>query len=397
MTAERAAVISGAGRSVIGRRLGIPDLTLTVDAALRAIADAGLEPADIDGLATYTGELPGPRPGGFFGYSGSPTRDVVDALRLQLNWWSAGHEGPSQLVSLFHAILAVSAGLARHVLVYRTQTETSFAAAARSGGEPPTYPSAWFGDWGRPMHVHAAVNWIALMADRYQQTYGLTPEALAAIVLNNRSNAGLNDAAVYRSPLTLDQYFDSPMVSSPLRLLDCDVPVDGSCALIVSSVSTARDAPGPVARVEAIGTGISTRPTIDQMEDLALSAAWKPAQQMWSRTSLLPSDVDVAYPYDGFSFMVIQWLEALGFCGQGEGGDLVRDASVIGLHGSLPINTDGGHLSAGRTHGHGAVIEAFDQLRGTAGARQVTDAEVAVVTSGGGVSSQGCLLLSRLA
>src|SRR5206468_1371076 len=144
VTAERAAVISGAGRSVIGRRLGIPDLTLTVDAALRAIADAGLEPADIDGLATYTGELPGPRPGGFFGYSGSPTRDVVDALRLQLNWWSAGHEGPSQLVSLFHAILAVSAGLARHVLVYRTQTETSFAAAARSGGEPPPHPSAWF-------------------------------------------------------------------------------------------------------------------------------------------------------------------------------------------------------------------------------------------------------------
>ena len=371
---ERSAVISGIGQSQIGRRLGRSDLSLTLEAVTAALDDAGLDRSEVDGLAGYAGQVMGPRPGGFNGMHGTSLAALHDALRLDLRWWSGSNEGPGQYVGLFNAIAAVAAGLARHVVVFRTQTEASVRQAKRNLVPPPEeYGPPSIDDWLLPMRVASSFNWVALFAQRYFDQYGMTREQLAQIALTARHNASLNPAAVYRTPLTIDDYFDAPMMSTPLCLLDCDIPVDGSTA---------------------IGTGLGGRTAIDQFDDMTKMGVYAPARTMWSRTDLCPSDVDIAYLYDGYSFIVVPWLEALGFCAHGEAGAFLEGGTRISLHGELPLNTDGGHLSAGRTHGFGYLVEACQQFRGTCGDRQVADPEVAVIATGGGTSSQGCLLVT---
>jgi acetyl-CoA acetyltransferase len=395
---ERDVVISGVGRSAVGRRLQRADLDLTIDAALAAVADAGLVPSDIDGLSTYKGEHPGPRPGGYYDDAGPPAKQVQDALRLDLGWWSSSNEGAGQYIAVVNAIAAVSAGLARHVLVYRTQTESSARMGSHWPGlglEGSHHAAPWFEDWAVPMHLYGAVNFIALFAQRYAHAYGLEPDQLAQIALTARRHAEGNPHAVYREPMTIEQYFESPMVSTPLRLFDCDVPIDGSFALVVSHRDHAPDTPHGGTFVNAMGVGLRYRSVHDQFEDMTTMALDRCAAQLWERSSLRVEDVDVAYPYDGFSIIALCWLESLGLCGRGEAGAFVEGGHRIGLDGELPINTDGGHLSAGRTSGYGAIHEAVLQLRGAADRRQVPGAEVAVVTTGGGSSAQGCFLLTR--
>jgi acetyl-CoA acetyltransferase len=183
------------------------------------------------------------------------------------------------------------------------------------------------------------------------------------------------------------------MVSEPFGLYDCDAPVDGSTAVIVSSAETARDLRRPAVRFNAVGTAMRARPSWDQWEDITTMAARDAAAHMWSRTDLTPADVDTAQLYDGFSFLTLAWIEALGFCQRGESGPFV-EGGRIGLGGALPLNTWGGQLSGGRLHGFGFVAEAVQQLRGECGARQVPNCEVAVVGVGGGPVA-GCLLLTQ--
>ena len=184
------------------------------------------------------------------------------------------------------------------------------------------------------------------------------------------------------------------MVSEPFGLYDCDAPVDGSTAVIVSSADVARDLPHRAVRFNAVGTAMRKRPLWDQWEDITTMAARDAAAHMWSRTDLKPKDVDTAQLYDGFSFLALAWLEALGFCKRGESGPFVEGGTRIELGGELPLNTWGGQLSGGRLHGFGFVAEAVRQLRGECGERQVPNCEVAVVGVGGGPVA-GCLLLTR--
>jgi acetyl-CoA acetyltransferase len=391
--AEQRAVISGIGQSAVGRRLGREGLDLTIDAALEAIADAGLTVDDIDGLAAYPGAAEG-----YPGFSGPGTPVVQDALRLSLNWHSGGPEGPAQLQAVVNAVMAVSMGLARHVLVYRTVTEST---AQGSGGRPGIGGSAdgVTGNlqWTLPFRAYSAANWLALYAQRHMHVFGTTPEQLAQIALNDRRNAALNPKAIYREPLTLDDYLESRIISSPFRLYDCDVPVDGSTALVVSVAEHAAGVDHPVARVEAVGTALRGRPSWDQWDDLTTMPARTAAAHLWSRTDLRPADVDVAELYDGFSWLAMSWLEALGFCRHGESGPFIEDGARIALDGELPLNTNGGQLSAGRLHGFGFIHEAVLQLRGEGAERQVAGGpEVAAVANGGGPLA-GCLLLTRLA
>jgi acetyl-CoA acetyltransferase len=146
--------------------------------------------------------------------------------------------------------------------------------------------------------------------------------------------------------------------------------------------------------VNAVGTAMRSRPSWDQWEDLTTMASRDAARQLWSRTDLKPADVDVAQLYDGFSFLTLAWIEALGFCPKGEGGRFVEGGARIALGGELPLNTWGGQLSGGRLHGFGFLAEAIRQLRGECGERQVRDCEVAVVGNGGGPVA-GCMLLTR--
>jgi len=394
------AVISGVGQSQIGRRINRDPLELTVDATLAAVEDAGLTLADIDGIATYPGNMDVPP-----GFSGGGVTELQEALRLNLNWFAGGIEAPGQLGSVISACMAVACGLARHVVCFRTVWEaTAQGQKGRSSAMPgigaaeggaSSFRVGSFMQWSLPFGAPSAVNWIAMMAQRHFHEFGTTREQLGWIAVNARRNAGLNPNAIYRDPMTLDDYLAARMISSPLCLYDCDVPSDGSTAIIVSAPDTAADLRRPPVRVESVGTAIHGRPSWDQWDDLTTMALRDAAAMMWRGTDLTPADVDVAECYDGFSFIALCWLEALGFCGKGEVGPFVEGGERIALDGALPLNTHGGQLSAGRLHGYGFLHEACTQLWGEAGDRQVAgDPEVAVAAAGGGPLG-GCLLLTK--
>jgi acetyl-CoA acetyltransferase/uncharacterized OB-fold protein len=382
---EHGAVLSGTGRSAIGRRLMRDPLSLTVDACLAAIADAGLRPEDIDGLSTYPGAAG-------MGMSEGGVTAVEEALRLQPTWINGGMDIPGPGGAVIAAMLAVSSGLCRHVLCFRTVWETTFAARGGMGGMGGGGPD-WM-QWRLPFGAASASTWIAMNAHQYLHRYGATRELFGRIAVNARANAGRNPMAIYRDPMTMDDYFGARPITSPFGLYDCDVPCDASIAVIVSSADVAEDMAKPAVRVEAVGTQVLERISWDQGTLTHEPQVLGQSAHLWSRTDLRPDDVDVALLYDGFTFNCVSWLEGLGFCGVGEAKDFVGDGRRIALDGELPLNPHGGQLSEGRTHGFGFIHEAVLQLRDEAGDHQVTDATTAVVATGGGTPS-GVMLLRR--
>ena len=380
---EHRSVLSGIGRSALGRRLMVDPLSLTVDACLGAVADAGLDTHDIDGLSTYPG------PGGM-GMSEGGVSALEEALRLHPTWINGGGDLPGPGGAVVAAMLAVSAGLCRHVLCFRTVWESTFAALGQRG--PAGGRAAGQAAWRAPFGALSPANWIAMNANQYLHRYGAGRELLGWIALNGRANAARNPAAIYRDPMTMDDYLSARPITTPFGLYDCDVPCDGSIAVVVSAASAAPDLPKPAVRVEAVGTQIMERVSWDQGTLTHEPQVLGQAAHLWTRTDLRPADVDLALVYDGFTFNAVSWLEALGFCGLGEAQDWIDGGRRIALDGDLPVNPHGGQLSEGRTHGFGFLYEAVTQLRHEAGDRQVQGASTAVVTSGGGTPS-GVLLL----
>jgi acetyl-CoA acetyltransferase len=222
--------------------------------------------------------------------------------------------------------------------------------------------------------------------------HGATRETLGWIALNQRANAALNPTAVYRDAMSMDDYLQARTITTPFGLYDCDVPVDASIAVVVSAAECVGELAKPPVRVEAVGTQILERMEWDQSTSTHEPQVLGPAAHLWTRTDMRPDDVDVALLYDGFTFNCLSWLEALGFCGIGEAKDFLDSGKNIALDGRLPVNPHGGQLSHGRTHGMGLLHEAVTQLRGEAGVRQVADARVAAVSSGG-LTPSGVLLL----
>jgi acetyl-CoA acetyltransferase len=363
---------------------------LTVDACLAAVADAGLTLEDIDGLATWPGAF------GVGGISEGGVAAVEEALRIHPVWHGSGLEAPGQTGSVVAAMLAVASGLCRHVLCFRTVWESTHAELVRTGRLQPPGGGRVGGDmqWRMPFGATSPATWIAMNASSYFQRYDGDREVLGAIAVNARANAAKNPVAVYRDALTMDDYLSARMISTPFGLYDCDVPCDGAIAVVVSAVDAARDLRHAPVLVDAVGTRITERVSWDQGTVTHEPMVFGPATHLWSRSELRPHDVDVAEIYDGFTFNCLGWIEALGFCGIGEAAAYLDGGRRIALDGELPVNTHGGQLSAGRTQGYGFLHEAIVQLRGHAGARQVADAEVAVVAAGGGVPG-GCFLLTR--
>ncbi len=385
---EDKVVVSGIGISQVGRRLGRHPLTLTIEACRAAIADAGLTPADIDGLSTY----PGAGAGGAISEGGVSV--LEEALQIRPVWHNGAMETPGQAGSILTAMLAVASGLAKHVLCFRTVWESTHTDLLRTGGMPLPRggrPSGFFAHRA-PYGATSAANWIGMMASQYFHRYGADRETLGWIALNARKNAALNPYAVYQDPITMDDYLGARMISTPFGLYDCDVPCDSSVAVIISAAETAGDLRVTPIRVESVGSQITERPCWDQETFTHLTGVFGPAAHLWTRTDLRPGDVDDALLYDGFTFNCLSWLEALGFCGIGEAKDFLAGGTRIALDGDLPLNPHGGQLSAGRTHGYGFFHEAVVQLRGDAGDRQVGGARTAVAAIGGGVPG-GCFLL----
>ncbi len=380
---EDKVALTGIGMSEIGRRLMRPPLSLTVEACEAAIADAGLTIDDIDGLSTY----PGGGNVGPFGEGGVTA--LESALGIRPTWHNGGMETFGPGGSVIAAMLAVAGGLARHVLCFRTLWEATFNELMKQGKIPPMMRTdSWFFPFGAVSAAHT----LAQNAQRHFQRYGTTRETLGWIALNQRANAALNPTAIYRKPMTMADYLEARMITTPFGLYDCDVPCDASVAVIVSRVDAARDMAKPPVFVEAVGTQIIERLDWDQSTLTHEPQSLGQAAHMWSRTSLRPADVDVAELYDGFTINCLSWIEALGFCGIGEAKDFLDGGHNIARDGLLPLNTHGGQLSHGRTHGMGLVHEAVTQLRGEAGERQVDGARVGVVSSGG-LTPSGAILL----
>ncbi|MGZ4512094.1 MAG: thiolase family protein [Mycobacterium sp.] len=392
---EKDAILSGIGISRIGRRTGIVGLELTLEAVRAAIEDAGLVASDIDGIATL---------------GDTPAEDVNAQLGIEAADCGSGFGTGGLLSPVMSACRAVAERRARHVVVYRTIQMLGGTVPVKPQENAPAPPLARMFEAPegaeRPAvgamddvndlvaaNAYSAANWLALNCRRHMELYGTTKQQLGWVALNGRRNAALNPRAVYRDPMTMADYLGARPVSTPFGLLDCDVPIDGSIAVVVSHAEYARDCPHRAVAVQAIGgsDGAGGWFHRDDYPKMAMSDA---AAQMWSRTDLKPSDLKVAELYDGFTFLTIAWLEALGICGDGEAGPYVEGGARIARDGELPLNTYGGQLSAGRMHGYWALHEGCLQLRGEAGERQVSQRpDVGVVSVGGGPVA-GCMLLT---
>ncbi|MGH3960895.1 thiolase C-terminal domain-containing protein [Mycobacterium sp.] len=381
---EDSVALTGIGMSDIGRRLMVPPLELTVQACEAAIADAGLRLGDIDGLSTYPG---GGNLGGF-GEGGITALEA--ALGIRPVWHNGGIETFGPGGSVIAAMLAVAGGLARHVLCFRTLWEATYTELMKRRKIVP--PGGRTTSWLMPFGATSAAHTLAQNAQRHFHRYGTTKETLGWIALNQRANAELNPTAVYRSPMTMEDYLGARPITTPFGLYDCDVPCDGAIAVVVSAVDAARDLAKPPVLVEAVGTQIIERIDWDQSTLTHEPQVLGQSAHLWSRTSLKPEDVDLAELYDGFTMNCLSWIEALGFCGIGEAREFLDGGKNIARDGLLPLNTHGGQLSHGRTHGMGLLHEAVSQLRGEAGERQVAGARVGVVSSGG-LTPSGVLLL----
>ncbi|BBZ29624.1 hypothetical protein MMAD_39190 [Mycolicibacterium madagascariense] len=381
---EDRSAITGIGMSTIGRRQMVPPLSLTIDACERAVADAGLTFDDVDGLSTYPGlDVAGMGEGGVSALEG--------ALGLRPTWINGGMDTFGPGGSVIAAMMAIATGMARHVLCFRTLWEATFQQLMKEGKAAPPMGGRST-SFQHPFGAVSAAHVLAQNASRHFHRYGTTRETLGWIALNQRANAALNPTAIYRDPMTMDDYLSARMITTPFGLYDCDVPCDGAVAVIVSSVDAARDLAKPPVLFEAVGTQIIERLDWDQTTLTHEPQVLGQSAHMWSRTSLRPNDVDVAELYDGFTFNCLSWLEGLGFCGIGEAKDFLDGGHTIARDGVIPLNTHGGQLSHGRTHGMGLIHEAVAQLRGEAGDRQVAGARVAV-TSSGGLTPSGVMLL----
>lgn len=378
------AFITGVGMSEVGTKLTRHPLLLTLDAIKEALAESGLAIGQIDGVSTYPGRVPA-----YLGFSPVGADEVIDALGIRATWYAGGGEISSQLGAVVAAAAAVRAGLARHVICFRTVYEA--AAMAR----PDEYPALrrdrvdGSSQWTAPFNAISAANWTAQYAMRHVKRYGLTREQLAQVALTDRANALLNPRALVREPLTLDQYMAARMISTPLCLYDCDRFTDASTVLIVSAGDALDEVKCTPVRIAAMA-GTVERHSWDQPEWMA---CYPTGADLWKHTDYKPDDVDTVQLYDGFAFYPICWLEALGFCELGEGGRFIEGGKRIALDGELPLNTFGGQIAGGRLHGFGFAHEAVTQLRGNAGARQIkNDPRVAVCTSGGGPLATALLL-----
>ncbi|HLG66431.1 MAG TPA: thiolase family protein [Acidimicrobiales bacterium] len=379
---ERVAIV-GVGYSQVGRRLPLSDDELVRQAITAAMDDAGLEVADIDGISTMGGDAM--RMGHLLGI-------------MPLNFFFTSSQlAPAFAEPAVMAIASVASGLSHTCVAVRLIRQLGPANPAARGDEEaagPRPPAHVSGDaqFSAPFGGGAPAPTIGgLQMQRHMAQYGTTELHFAHNAVTARSHAALNSDAIFRDPLTVEDYLSSRYVSKPLRLLDCDYPVDSASAVIFTTEARARDRRSKPVMVESYALSAVRDFDMALLDDFVRNATVTCADSLWSRTDLTPADVDCAQLYDGFSVITFEWLEALGFCGPGEAGPFVAEGNTR-LGGRLPLNTDGGACNVGRRHGANFCIEAVRQLRGECGERQVPGAEVAVWSNGVGVFAGAVLL-----
>jgi acetyl-CoA acetyltransferase len=352
--------------------------------------DAGMTPKDINGVGMISG-IPGPAPAGLDSVSATEIAHMLDMPTLTCWGSSIGmlFAGATQL-----AVAGIKAGYCHTCIIFRVVKQ------AMSGGELLTQetsflPQAVRGDaqFTQPFGVLHGVQSIgALPTQRHMALYGTKEEHFGAHVVAQRYHASLNENALFRTPLTIQDYLNARYVSKPVRILDCDYPCDSGGAVIFTTEERARDFKKRPIFVDAAASA-SIGGSFEILEDMTQSSPFHCAKELWRATDLKPKDVDCAQLYDGFTIITFQWLEALGFCKPGESGPFVA-AGNTRLGAKLPVNTDGGACNVGRRHGANFCIESIRQLRGECGERQVKDAKVAVWSNAVGPTA-GAVLMTK--
>jgi acetyl-CoA acetyltransferase len=392
---NRVAIV-GVGFSEVARLTDLSYKDLTVQSARAALDDAGMRPDDVDGIVLHA--IGQPEANGE-----SPESAINVLLGAQMlgmspvNFYAPAPTNFGDSVNA--AIAAVRAGFC-HTCIAIHPCRT--ARRKPPPGSPPVSPShaaaapmRFGGDYqfSAPFGPPGGAGIIAGLAmQRHMSLYGTTEEQFAAQQVVQRSHAALNEDALFRDPITVDDYLASRWISRPARLLDCDYPCDASGAVIFTTEERAANWRKPPVFVEAAAMA-ATHTTWEYLDDIFGGATAVCADTLWSRTSLTPADIDCAQLYDGFSIIARSWLESLGFCGPGESGPFIEEGHTR-LGGTIPMNTDGGSCNVGRRHGSGHCIEAVRQLRGECGARQVSGAEAAIFTVAHGPNCHAVLLTS---
>jgi acetyl-CoA acetyltransferase len=379
MARERGVIIAGAAETdAVGKLPNHSTLQLHVEAAVNAVADAGLTMRDIDGIATVS--APGPV-------------QVAHALGITPTYLDGtGVGGTSFLLHVRHAAAAIRAGYARTILITHGESGRS-----RIGAAPfPRGNSSIQGQFEMPYGTAGPTTAFTIPVLRYMKEYGLTHEQLAYVAVAQRKWAARNPRAMFREEITVEDVLASRLVAWPFHLLECCLVTDGGGALVVTSAERAADFPKPAVHVLGTGEAAET-PIISQLADFTESQAFRLAgQAAFAEAGITTADVRHLMIYDAFAHVPIYGLEALGFVAKGEAGPFIADGNTE-PGGRLPLNTNGGGLSYTHTGMYGmfAIQEGVRQVRGEAAA-QVPDAEVSVVVGNGGMfATSGVLVLGR--
>lgn len=373
--------ILGVGRTPFFKQSNRSVLSLALEATENACADAGIEPQELDGVATYEID------------DSIPALSILNALGCpDVAWFTDLHGGANvSLTALLYAAMVVDAGLAQRVVVFRAINGRSESRLGGTGHEIVARQG---------MQYTAPVGWTtygqidAMMARRHMALYGTTSDQLGAVAISTRAWALPNEWAVMRTPLTLDEYRRSPLISSPFRLLDYCQESDFGYAVIIG---TAGSSATPSREIEILSGahGAGRRPGADnwghvEWHEHATTFSHYLRDRLFARAGMSHKDFQAVYLYDCFTFTVISQLEGFGFVPVGEGGPFV-ETGAIGPGGSLAVNSHGGLLSEGYGHGMNALFEAVTQLRGEAGPRQLPRLERTLLT--GGATTTGCAVV----
>jgi acetyl-CoA acetyltransferase len=392
MTNDIRVAAVGVGYSETGRRLDYSSRQLAVQAAKRAMDDAGMKPTDIDG-STMLWAVAGPAPPGIDVVS---SMDIAYMLGISpLNWWASDCM-PAYIGPAVQAVAAIKSGFCHTVLSMRViRQRLSSSETIAADADQATYAED---DWQfvQPFGSVAPVQAIAGMAaQRHMDLYGTTEEHFGNHVIAQREWASHNPEAIFQQPLTMDDYMASRYITKPVRLLDCDYPVDSASAVIYTTEERAEDFAKKPVFVEASAFSSVQSMAFEHLDDVLDNSPVHCAETLWSRTDLKPDDMDCLQLYDGFSIIVLQWLEALGYCGRGESGPYIAEGHTT-MGGDMPVNTDGGACNMGRRHGANFCIESIRQLRGNeSGVRQVPDAKAALWANAVGSFSGAMIMTSE--
>lgn len=384
-TLSNEAAIAGIGATPFSKKSGVSELSLAAQCISAAIDDAGIHPSEVDGLASYTLD----------------STDEIEVARAvgcgDLTFFSRMNYGGGAAVCLVHqAVMAVATGAAKNVVIWRAMNGRSGKRMGRGISGDITSSDIIHWSWYMAYGMLTPASWIAMIANKYMHEYGVTHEDLGRVAISQRNYASTNpNSLFYGKPITMEDYLASKWIAEPLRLYDCCQENDGGVAILITSVDRARD----LKQKPAIIRGVSQSSTQGQeqmtsfyREELtALPEMELAGKIIYEQSGLSPNDIDAACLYDAFTSEVIMQLESFGFCGKGEGKDLVREGA-LDIDGRLPNNTHGGLLSEAYIHGMNNIAEGVRLIRGTSVNQPAKDINHVLVSSGVGVPTGAMIL-----